>query len=248
MKLDFMQLGALEGKHYDPRITTGIQAYNFGMRDADDGLKGMFISLSICPLFPSGYAHSRRISDDTFADIGFSSYMLNATTFSWWMQGTLYPYNDPDHSVIYKPRGSPVVSEAEARTRLTASVVAGGILLMGDDMQDPSALDRVLRLFSNKEVLALASKGRAFRPIEGDVGQWAADAFVPKDGGSCYLALFNYDRDKPKAMRVDLNRAGLDDGPWISTDLWKGTTSEVRHTLAIKLLPAACSLLRLKRP
>lgn len=99
VKLDFMNLGALEGQHYDPNVTTGIQAYNFGMRDVDEGLKGLFLSLSIAPTFPSGYAHSRRVSCDTFADIGHSEYMLNSATYGWWTQGTLYPYNDGDHTV-----------------------------------------------------------------------------------------------------------------------------------------------------
>jgi hypothetical protein len=247
VKLDFMQLGSLEGKHFDPKVTTGIQAYNFGMRDVDEGLKGMFISLSLCPLFPSGYAHSRRISDDTFADIGYTGYMLNAATYGWWTQGTLYAFNDPDHSVIYKPSGSPVVTEVEGRTRLTASVVAGGMLLTGDDVRDPNALDRVMRLFSNKAVIGLARMGLAFRPIEGDTGQWATDSFVLRDGDTYYIALFNYERDKTRVVRVDLARAGLAPGTWQTTDLWEGTTGVVRGAFAVDLLPRGCALIRLER-
>jgi len=61
--------------------------------------------------------------------------MLNSATYGWWTQGTLYDFNDPDHSVVYRPSGQAVVTEAEGRTRLTASVVAGGMLLTGVDMR-----------------------------------------------------------------------------------------------------------------
>jgi len=247
VKLDFMNLGALEGRHYDPTVTTGIQAYNFGMKEVNSGLKGLFLSLSIAPLFPSGYAHARRVSCDTFADIGHSEYMLNSATYGWWSQGPLYPYNDPDHTVIYKPAGDKVVSEVEGRTRLTASIVAGGMLLNGDDVRDPAARERVMRLFSNKAVIALAKKYLAFRPVEGDTGSWAADQFILKDGKTNYLALFNYDRDKPKRVRVDLERSGIGPGPWRTTDLWENTNATIQSALLIDLPPRGCSLIKLEK-
>ena len=75
IKLDFMAHGALEGKHYDPNITTGIAAYNYGLSYLTDKLsperigRPFFINLSIAPLFPYSYAHSRRISCDVFGTI-----------------------------------------------------------------------------------------------------------------------------------------------------------------------------------
>lgn len=248
VKLDFMNHGALEGRHYDQTITTGTQAYNFGMKEVDRELKGMFISLSMAPLFPHGYAQSRRISCDTFADIGHSEYMLNAATYGWWTQGTLYAFNDPDHTVIYRPSGDSVVSAVEGRTRLTASIVAGGMLLTGDDMRDDGARERVLGLFTNREIVELARKALAFRPIEGDTGSAAADAFVLKDGATSYLAVFNYDRDKPKLKCVDLDRAGIGAGPWRTTDLWEGSSAIVQSAVTINLAPRESALFRLQKP
>ena len=64
IKIDFLSHGAMEGKHYDANVQTGIQAYNQGMAYVNEVLDGsMFISASIAPLF-SQYAHSRRISCD----------------------------------------------------------------------------------------------------------------------------------------------------------------------------------------
>lgn len=248
IKLDFVHHGALEGRHYDPAVTTGMQAYNFGMKEVVKGLKGMFISLSIAPMFPHEYAHSRRISCDAFSDIGQSEYMLNSATYGWWSQGPLYPYNDPDHTVVYQTSGESPVSEAEGRTRITASIVGGGMLLNGDDLRNPAARERVMRLFTNGEVLALAKKGLAFRPLEGDTGEKAATAFVLKDGKTVYVAAFNYDREGPKLTRIDFNRAGIGAGPWRSTELWEGSTSVLKEALTVKLEPKACTLLKLTSP
>lgn len=138
------------------------------------------------------------------------------------------------------------MSEVEARTRLTASIVAGGMLLNGDDVRDREANERVLRLFANREVIALAKKAPIFRPLEGDTGQWAADAFVCRNGKAAYLALFNFEREKTKLMRIDLARAGLPVGTYQSTDLWEGATAKVQGTLTVNLVPRACTLLRLE--
>lgn len=246
VKLDFVNLGALEGRHFDPTVTTGMQAYNFGMKEVVQGLKGMFLSLSIAPLFPHEYAHSRRISCDAFSDIGQSEYMLNSATYGWWTQGAMYPYNDPDHTVVYRTSGEAPVSEAEGRTRVTASLVGGGMLLTGDDMRDPAARERVMRLFTNPEVVALAKKGLAFRPLEGDTGSAAATTFVLKDGPTTYLAAFNFDREKPQLMRIDFGRAGLAAGPWQSTEIWQGSTAVVREALTFRLEPKSSALFKLR--
>jgi len=100
VKLDFLNCGSLEGHHYDPAITTGVAAYAYGMQRIEDDLspkkigRPFFISLSIAPLFPA-YGHSRRVSCDAFGRIEDSEYMLNAVTFGWWTNGTLYRLMTP---------------------------------------------------------------------------------------------------------------------------------------------------------
>jgi len=105
----------------------------------------------------------------------------------------------------------------------------------------------VTRLFLNRDVIALAKKGPAFRPIDGDTGPAAADAFVVKDGKTFYIAAFNYGRDKRKTARIDLARAGLGLGPWRTLDLWDGGSETVHGSLTIQLVERGRALLWLER-
>ena len=66
IKLDFINNGTLEAdSYYDPKITTGMQAYTYGMNYILEFAKdaGMFVDLSIAPIFPAK-GHARRISCD----------------------------------------------------------------------------------------------------------------------------------------------------------------------------------------
>jgi hypothetical protein len=67
------------GAHYDKSITTGVQAYNYGLAYiAEAAGDGMFVDLSISPIFPGGqYAHARRVSCDVFGGIFNSEYLMN---------------------------------------------------------------------------------------------------------------------------------------------------------------------------
>ncbi len=86
VKLDFLNLGSMEGKHYDPTVTTGIQAYNkVNGQQTQDRIGGaMFISESIAPIFPAQYAHSRRIACDAQGSLSSAAYQLNSLTYGWW--------------------------------------------------------------------------------------------------------------------------------------------------------------------
>src|ERR1035441_10847841 len=101
VKADFLTQGALEAdKHFDPRVTTGLQAYDQGMKFVAETLgDDMYLNLSISPLFPAQYANSRRIACDTFGDIGKIAYTLNSLTYGWWLSA-VYDFNDADHLVL----------------------------------------------------------------------------------------------------------------------------------------------------
>lgn len=104
-----------DGKWYSPDIdkiviaptVTGLQAYNLGMALIKNRLDPMvigrpfFINLSIAPMFPHQYAHSRRIYCDAFGTLKDTEYMLSSLTYGWWMNGTIYPFNDPEHTVLF---------------------------------------------------------------------------------------------------------------------------------------------------
>lgn len=242
IKLDFLTHGSLEGQHYDPEVTTGIQAYNEGMRYVNEQLDGsMFISESIAPIFPSQYAHSRRISCDTFGKINETEYMLNSLTYGFWQNGTIYPYTDPDHLAL-----SRASSLTEARSRMNSGVIAGTVLLDSDNVNDAKAQEYMTALYSNTDVLQVALKGQAFKPLEGNTNANAADTFVLKDGSDYYLAVFNYSASAPADKTVDLGRAGLDAAEtYTLQDLWTGETSSVTGSWTLALQPAESKLVKL---
>ncbi|WP_339797808.1 S-layer homology domain-containing protein [Paenibacillus sp. FSL R5-0744] len=242
IKLDFLTHGSLEGQHFDPTITTGIQAYNEGMRYVKDRLDGkMFISASIAPIFPSQYAHSRRISCDTYGKINETEYMLNSLTYGFWQNGTIYTYTDPDHLALARAS-----SLTEARSRMNSGVIAGTVLLGSDDVNDPKAQEYMTALFNNKEVLELALKGKVFKPLEGNTNANAADTFVMKDGNDYYMAVFNYSANAAADKAVNLGRAGLDAAEsYTMQDLWTGEVSTISGTLALSLQPTESKLVKL---
>jgi hypothetical protein len=242
IKLDFLTHGSLEGQHFDSTVTTGIQAYNEGMRYVKDRLDGkMFISASIAPIFPSQYAHSRRISCDTYGKINETEYMLNSLTYGFWQNGTIYTYTDPDHLALARAS-----SLTEARSRMNSGVIAGTVLLGSDDVNDPKAQEYMTALFNNKEVLELALKGKVFKPLEGNTNANAADTFVMKDGNDYYLTVFNYSANASADKTVNLGRAGLDAADsYTMQDLWTGEVSTISGTLALSMQPAESKLVKL---
>jgi len=248
IKLDFINAGSLEGVHHDPKITTGIAAYNAGMRRIVADLspakigRPFFISLSIAPQFPSGYGHSRRISCDVGGDLNATAYMLNGLTFGWWAAGPLYPYNDPDMLVL-------AASDQEARTRVNSCVITGAPLLDSDDLTKPELQRRAEKHLTNAAILAIARSGRPFRPVEGDAGGAAARIFVRDDRAGGYLvAVFNYDSARSHTEHLDFGRLGLQAAiPYHITELWSGTTATATKDYQIDLAPGESRILRFDR-
>ncbi len=260
VKLDFLNCASLEGQHNNPAITTGVAAYAYGMQRIEDDLspkkigRPFFLSLSIAPLFPA-YGHSRRISCDAFGRIEDTEYMLNAATFGWWTNGTLYRFNDPDHTVISRDedpyhgqalQGS-VQTLDEARSRMNASVIAGTVLLDSDDLMDPRAQQRAKELLTNPNILNVAREGRSFRPMEGDAGVDAAEVFTRSEpDGSMLVAAFNFSRDTGESLNIALSRLGLDAAKeYRMTDMWTGNAREVRQSVALELGPAESTIVRM---
>jgi len=254
VKLDFLTHGAFEGQHFNPNIQTGTAAYRLAMQRIVEDLspkkvgRPFFISLSIAPLFPHGYAHSRRISCDIFSNIGASEYFLNSQNYAWWEANRLYRYSDPDSACEYRALGENPTTEAEARTRFTASVIGGGMMIEGDALTDPRAEARVLEIFSNRAALDLARRTPQFRPVFGDTGDRAGNAYIFRDrDGTAYLAAFNFDKSANKTLDLSLDRLGLPDGTYLATDLWEGSQTHISETIHLVLAPTDCALIRLTR-
>ncbi|MUG65104.1 carbohydrate-binding protein [Paenibacillus campinasensis] len=246
IKIDFLSHGALEGQHYDPNVQTGIQAYNQGMAYLNEVLDGsMFISASIAPLFPSQYAHSRRISCDIDGSIGSTEYQLNNLTYGWWQNGTIYHYTDPDYMTLAKGG-----SFEGSQSRVNAAAISGTVYLNADDVSNETARAYMSELLTNPVVNELALKGKAFRPVEGNTGNQAADLFVLAEGEVYYAAVFNY-TSSPVQQEVDFERAGIPAGDGVSlrvTDLWSGESIETEDVkLTVELQAAESKLYRIER-
>jgi hypothetical protein len=104
----------------------------------------------------------------------------------------------------------------------------------------------MLSLLTNPQINALALKGKAFRPVEGNTGTGAADTFVLRDKkGEYYLAVFNY-MQSDTLKTIDLRRAGLTESArYIATDLWSGARTDVGGEWTVRLGPAHSAIFKL---
>ncbi|MDF2542506.1 MAG: alpha-galactosidase [Herbinix sp.] len=255
VKMDFMTHGAVEGVHFNKEITTGIGAYNYGMQQIIDMMKEeidhqeFFISLSIAPLFPSQYAHSRRISCDIFGTINFAEYMLNSLTYGWWMNETVYRFNDPDHIVVYNSYNhlDPILYN-EGLTRYISSAIAGTMMIDSDDFRIEEARKRTREVLTNEEINRIAKAGVSFRPVEGNTGDRACDCFLRYDEikNITYLAVFNYSSEEKKVMVLDAVRIGLDpEEEYLMYDLCSMQTEQIQSKIRISLMEAEPKLFKI---
>lgn len=254
VKMDFMVHGAMEGEHYNKNIHTGIQAYNYGMSYIKTILdpkaigRDFFISLSIAPCFPYQYAHARRVSCDVFGKINDAEYMLNSLTYSWWMNNSIYKFNDPDHTILYKSFNQDASSEDEGQSRINAAVIAGTVILNSDDIRREEAKIRLKKLLTNEEINYLASKGVSFKPVEGNTGNRACDIFVLDDSlnNAFYVAIFNFYEEDSAVKDIDLKRLGLDStAKYNAYDLWEKTNEKVNSNFKVELRAKQSKILKL---
>lgn len=228
VKVDFMAHGAINAdKWHDPKVKSGIAAYNYGMQLLDKYFGDMYINLSIAPIFPAQYAQSRRIACDAWNKIKDTEYTLNAVSYGWWINN-IYRFNDADHVVLQE------ASEGENRARVTSAVVTG-LFIAGDDFSKGGSEEgkaKAKQFLTNAEVNA-AAMGRSFRPVEG-TGARSEDQFVFTDAqGNTYYAAFNY-TEEARSIQLPLERLGLDPKKQYSVrDLWSHTDIDAAQTISV---------------
>ena len=246
LKVDFLSHGAVEGTRYNRDIKTGRQAliyfFNILKEELDPEKIGreVFLSSSIAPLFPCGYSHSRRASCDAFGHHEDVRYVLNALNYGWWTNGTLYQFNDPDHTVLYRSLvdGRSCTSEAEARSRYNASVISGTVMLLsdnygidGDKETIENSTKRALKFADNRQINEIARLNRAFRPLS----MYDTSNVYYLNGDDDYLAVFNFD-DKDAVTEIDPKKIGFPDKGRIR-NLNNAKTITYEKKITIKLKP-----------
>ncbi len=238
IKLDFLSHGALEGVHYNTNVTTGIQAFNQGMQYVFNQLHGtMFISESIAPIFPSQYAHSRRIACDAGDSyIQNTAYTLNSVSYGWWID-RLYSFNDPDLMVFLGPTTN------ENQSRLISAAITG-LFLDGDSFTNAASQAAAQTTLTNLAINSVARSGQTFLPVESNTGTNASTVFVQQQGATWFLAAFNYGAAS-LSTNIDLTRCGIS-GVAAAVDLWNGSVLPVTPTnLALSLNAKQARLLKL---
>ncbi|MDE7115788.1 MAG: hypothetical protein K2O56_05115 [Muribaculaceae bacterium] len=252
LKIDFMNNGSQEADSwYDPNITTGMMAYNYGMDYIKEYAGDMMLDFSIAPVFPAK-AHVRRIGCDAWGDLPQSMYTLNCINGSWWLD-RVYAFNDPDHmclsKVTFSGKGSN--DEQEARIRYSCGLLTGMMLLGGTYAYEGDVVNnyghvvgtdaeraRAVKFASNKDLTLLGQVGRSFRPVEGTFNY--KNSLFSKDDVSCdnefvldtpdafYYAVFNYGTDGSGVLSkdVDFERLGINPASFVNvTELWSGEKS-----------------------
>ncbi len=213
VKLDFLTNGIVEAdSYYRKDITTGVQAYNYGMkhlreRAGDD----MFIVESIAPLFPANYAHARRISCDAWGEMWHTNYMMNSLSFGWWLN-RVYCYNDPDHLVMGDR------SAGENMSRMTTAAVTGYCML-GDNLSTAGSFigsatsqEKSQKYATYEKVNDVIRLGKSFRPAYGHKvfgSNRAVDLFYLETEDAYYIAHFNYS-EGTKTVSLDLTTLHID--------------------------------------
>ena len=229
IKIDFLTHGCAEADYYyDPEVQTGMQAYNKGMAYLLEQMEGMYITMAISPLFPSQYAHSRRIACDAWAGIGDTEYTLNSLTYGWWLN-QVYTYNDPDH-LLLEP-----VSDGENRARITSGVITV-IFMNGDDLSYISGIqvakDKARKFLTNEDINAIAKMGKSFRLVNGNM-DGADFLFMHDTGKEVYLAAFNYS-GYDLTYDLPLSRLGLrESSTYKAKELWSGKEVKFKKNVRV---------------
>ncbi|MFD0693580.1 discoidin domain-containing protein [Paenibacillus sp. GCM10027628] len=235
VKIDFLDVGMQEGAHYDAS-QNGIQAYRTGLGIIRDTIlaagRPIFIDESIAPLLPGGFAHGRRSGCDTTIGVqnysGFERQAFN-TQASWFSNGTIYSYNDPDmimpenfaNGFWYK------YSQADGKLLATTVAMGGGSWLAGDNV--PFLTEERYGILRNSGLLDLVQKGKAAKPVKMSnfyhLDEHAPAVTYLDDGeGTRYVGMNNWS-DAPAEISVSFHDLGLQEGKTYAVeDVYDGIT------------------------
>ena len=226
VKMDFMTHGRMEAdRWHHADISTGTEAYNYGMHLLDSIFADMYLNLSISPIFPAQYAQSRRIACDAWNRIKDTEYTMNALSWGWWID-RVYRYNDADHVVLRD------ATEGENRARITSSVITG-LFITGDDFSaDSMAIERARRFLTNPDINLIAT-GRSFRPLMANDDRSEQTFIRHEADGTVLLAAFNYG-ETPRQLDFDRHLLELDPKADYSVEeLWEHRSVDINQSETI---------------
>ena len=268
-KLDFLTNGMMQAdSYYDPKIHTGVEAYNQGMaylvKKVNELREPVFLLLSIAPLFPHQYANARRQACDSWGTIGWTEYSMNAITAGWWTD-RLYQFNDPDGIPLVGEGGQKNTTLAENRARLVSGIVSGMVQLADNfslknvcQRGNPElSRTRAETLLQNPDINAmLALEGKSFRPVYGfgeynNSGEGAEATVVLNTEEYVYVAVLNYSNSlgaPNKSGTVALADVGLTQDDILSVkELWTGEAIDASKGIRYSIPPRVARIYRIAR-
>lgn len=241
IKIDFLGHGAVEStQFYDPKITTGMQAFRVGMETINKVLdSSMLLYAAISPSMATArYVHMRRIACDAFHSIKDIEYTLNSLTYGWW-QTYMYDYIDADHVVFEKE------DTGTNRARLISALITGSLILGDDYSKQAGWHQQVKEWLQHPQLKQLIKSGKAFMPIESGTGGDAARQFIRTDTDGTYLAVFNYEKQPANAI-INVGRIGLKPGKkYKLTEILGGPTINLNQSANISFTQQSAYLYRI---
>ena len=261
VKLDFLYLGAMEGRRHDPTVP-GTEALRRGLAAVVEGLgEDVYVLGCGMPMLPAaGLCHGNRIGGDLDAPLlgdlskpaqpwetflGIRAQARNAAA-RFFTHGHLFA-NDPDVVMACGPDSGPPYSVEEARTLATLAAMCGGPYLMADELVALSDSKRAV--LEHEPLLRLVWDG-GFRPLDlfdhPDETPEGSRQFYsqPADLASCWvaerdgqraIALFNW-TDRPARRTVPFEIPAV-------REIWTGTELAGGEGVSVEVPPHAVRLL-----
>jgi len=247
LRLDFLFHGAVEGVYYDKNITTGAQAYNYGIEYIKNAVgDNIHINIAISPFFPYHFADSRRSSGDTYEYISSIAYQLNSLAGDWWMgNGNLFEYLQAGCLVFDRKKDIPNLSQSQ----INAKIVTSGFVMLSDDYLNPKMQQNINKYLNKKSVVDALKLGKCFQPVE--INSDSPNTFVHyQDKDNVYLAVFNYSK-KASIENLSLDRLFTPDhraNKYSFTDIWTDETfvQSTKDVLKLSLPPQGSKVYKLK--
>jgi alpha-galactosidase len=221
VKLDFLYLGAQEGRRHDQRVT-GTEALRRGLRAFVDPLgDDVYVLGCGAPMLPMvGICHANRIGHDLAVPVlgreygqplrddwtGWKGIKAQARqAASRWASHGRWFHNDPEIVMAWGSDGrggADGYSLEESHTQALVAALVGGPFLLADQLS--ALLPEERAVLEDREVLDLAWDERGFRPLDlfahVDTGRHyaysqptdLASVWTAERGGGSVVALFNW--------------------------------------------------------
>jgi alpha-galactosidase len=222
IKLDFMDLTAVEGYYYRPH-TTALEALRFALQTIREAVgERVLLDKDGSPMLtPVGIVDEGRISGDTKHSFRTWKDRALGLTARYYMHRNFF-VSDPDAFTLQKeipprqiqdensPRAPLTLSEAQMT--IVATALTGGMFEIGDDLPTLASEPERVALVTNPDLLQIVKLGLAAKPL--DLLEYEPEdlqpsiSFLREDNRQWILAVFNW-TEQLRSHTLGLTQLGL---------------------------------------